>query len=660
LSYCGKGGAVSESERESGKLRGNSGSLLVNGINEFSDFRAENYKLVVQLLINLCRCGESLAENVYLVFVRKYLEIFGVLFIRGNLQTIRLFTVLLQNNLISKDNTSINFISFHQILSEKSLEISLNYDLRVALLNLLFEIVKRNYSISSSLKKRTENDSEQENQAWPDWFYKFLKSCRSSGPKGKENAENENSPLHPTAYKLINFLRKNKPGQLDADFIIDEITILENFLKNFKKPNFKNLKNCHDICVNLQKISLSGDENSDLYNLCKYSIYLSEINEYNRAPPSWIFGSPTSTKNKLTFTSSDIQNDNNACVTTNFYNQIICSIFYENLKYAKSEVIKSKNFEKELVEISTISTKVEEVNFALTYLQVDFGRKNSSLFQIGEDSKQNQNQTTINIPNRPLLPLDWALSPIIDLYLKKSPDQTISDPTKEEFLICLKIFSKIIYKLEGILVYNRLLCLSLSCSNIFSGHKSNEICQIIFEDILSTKNKNFNKISIITPEVKSLYLNAVDYYDGAGYNNIIFTDLLLFLLCGFGKITEGCQNSSIFIELHNYMFYTNFRIVKSMNKFSRFKFWSTSNEDKISEISKISPSTKKSAAIIARNLLYFTTQTPTSDFDGELFIKSIEYLKEFFGLKNVEYVEERESLKRDCRSGRLYGRFFEF
>ena len=61
-------------------LRGNSNSLLVNGINEFSDFRAENYKLVVQLLINLCRCGESLAENVYLVFVRKYLEVFGVLF----------------------------------------------------------------------------------------------------------------------------------------------------------------------------------------------------------------------------------------------------------------------------------------------------------------------------------------------------------------------------------------------------------------------------------------------------------------------------------------------------------------------------------------------------------------------------------------------------
>ena len=148
------------------------------------------------------------------------------------------------------------------------------------------------------------------------------------------------------------------------------------------------------------------------------------------------------------------------------------------------------------------------------------------------------------------------------------------------------------------------------------GHRSAEIGKIVLKTILNDDETavGLRPIPTITPEVKGLFLKAVDQYDAAGYNNLIFADILLFLLTS-KKLNQVCLGSGIFIELHSHMFYTNFRIMKGLNKNSRFRFSGSK--------SLLTVSGKASSAIIARNLVYFATQVPVGDYDCELFVRTI-------------------------------------
>lgn len=567
---------------------------------------------------------------------------------------IQLFTILLREGLISSNQVKLQ--DFHQIWSDNFYEIENSQTFKLILLDLLIEIIKMIKKSKIQVKSKQENSNAASLvNAWPTWFYKFLNSC-TFATSSSSKSQFSGLPF-PKIFQLINFFRLNLPGQLDADFIVQKLEILEQLLAQQTKVLSKNLSGNHDICVNIPKISLRAEDPAT--EILIFSQFYRHFNEYHKSSN---FGHVAG------FSPTLFDNQNNACVSTNFKNEMSANMFYQSLKYFNfSAIIKLKPLEREnlikiLIEISTHAHNQKQVNFALVSLQtlLNFGK----LFEISDFlrsefkpegvSKSNRLASTSNLFNvaeQPLLPADWPFSPILDEYLKKKVDQNLSSQKKETFAVSLEIFSHFTFKLQGNLVYNRLLCLVLSASNLFHGHKSNQISQTVIQILARIE------ISNITPEIKSLFLLAVDQFDAAGYNNLVFGQILMFLLVS-PRILTVCQKSSIYLELHNNLFYQNFRISRMINKVWRPI---TGAESDGSDNCFLTPDKEcKTTAIIARNFIYFSCQIPESEFENQLFSQVISFLQKFFTYREneIDFAQEREVLKRDVRLSKLYGRFF--
>ena len=611
------------------------------------------------------KTSTSLSENVFLTFIKPNFEIFETLAIRGNFQVLRLFTnLIVSTSHINNYVKSIDLMLFHQVLTENSFSVSGNYKMRIVLLHLLENILLVNIYTSNKQRlgtqqelqeqepedgKGVENQSYQ-NYSWPSWFYQFLKSCRD---------KNE-IVYHPTVYRIINLLRSKRPGQLDSNFITDTVSLLRNnlVLNDSGKTLKKKMAEFHDICVNIPRFTFS----QELHKITNHLELAKHFIEYERV---------SLYKEKIDKIEDYILTDNNACLTTNFYNQIICDLFYQKLKYKdpaylRENVDKTDNNQllKILIEITLSSNNYEAINFSLNYLapsslgqkifQINFDRS-SNVFKFGSTTDKK------NVAAQAVLPLDWCMTPIVDQYLKKNAkDHEITNSLKEEFLVSLTILQKIVQieRLPSSLIYNRLLCLCLSCSNPFSGYKSIDFSKIV-KSILN-ENSNLSKnLTIVEPELKSLYISALDQYDAASYNNTTFTEIMLFPFVDGKNFPKVLLTSGVYIELHQILFCNNIRLLRLMSKNCATSSSSTDSSTS-TNISPLLPFYKNEnfTPILARNVLYFLSQLTNEEYQGRFFEQSVEFLKLVLGDDQVSFKKEQEILRRDARMTRLHQRYF--